>query len=212
MRRPKRLCRDHEFAPRQRQRCRPRHPHEGGNAEHAENEGQVEDRLPEKGGHGQRQDQGRKRQQHIHAADHHRFEPAAEIAGEHAERAADGKPDHRRTQADDQRYPRAIDQARELVAAKPVGAEPVLPPKTAHAAPACPCRLGSAAAARSAKIATRKHEEHPADRRPEQHAKPAALARRAGLQPPRQCSSSSVAMADPGVEYGVEHIDDEVHR
>ena len=37
MRGAERLRRDDEFAPRQRQRRRPRHPHEGGNAEHAEN-------------------------------------------------------------------------------------------------------------------------------------------------------------------------------
>ena len=110
MRRAQRLRRDDEFTPRQRQRRRPRHPHEGGNAEHAENEGEVEDRLPEKGGHGQRQDQRRKRQQHVHAADHDDLEPAAEIAREHAERAADGEPDDRRAQADHERYPRAIDQ------------------------------------------------------------------------------------------------------
>ena len=45
--------------------------------------------LAEIGGDGQRQDQRRKGQQHVHAADHQRLEPAAEIAGEHAERAAD---------------------------------------------------------------------------------------------------------------------------
>src|SRR5438094_281307 len=36
MRGAKRLRRDDEFAPRQRQRCRSRHPHGGGNAQHAQ--------------------------------------------------------------------------------------------------------------------------------------------------------------------------------
>ena len=42
-----RLGCDHEFAPRQCQRRRPRHPHESGDAEHAQNAGQVEQGLPE---------------------------------------------------------------------------------------------------------------------------------------------------------------------
>ena len=154
MRRPQRLRRDDEFTPRQRQRRRPRHPHEGGNAEHAENEGEIEDRLPEKGGHGQRQDQGRKRQQHVHAADHHRLEPAAEIAGEHAERAADDEPDHRRAQ---RRQPAISARHRSAARVRRGRArrfQANAPPRTVRAAPACPCRSGSAAAGRSAKIAT----------------------------------------------------------
>ena len=60
MGRAQRLRRDDELAPRQRQRRRARHPHEGGNAEHAENAGEIEDRLPEIGGDRERQDQGGK--------------------------------------------------------------------------------------------------------------------------------------------------------
>ena len=99
-RRAERLRRDDEFAPRQRQRRRARDPHEGGNAEHAENAGEVEDRLPEIRDDGQRQDQRRKRQQHVHAADDERFETAAEISRQHAERAADRDADDRRAKPD----------------------------------------------------------------------------------------------------------------
>ena len=205
---PERLRRDDEFTPRQRQRCRPRHPHEGGNAEHAENEGEVGDRLPEIGGHRQRQDQGWKRQQHVHAADHDRLEPAAEIAREHAERAADDEADHRRAQPDRERNPRAIDEpwsssrpARRCRASAPW--------KTAPAAPACPCRSGSAAAAR-ARGSRPRHENHPADRHPEQQSQSAP--RFAGsAATPSSIVSSSVAMTNPGIEHGVEHVDDEVH-
>src|SRR5205807_3182896 len=52
-----RLCSDDEFAPRQREGCRTRNAHEGGNAEHAENAGEIQERLAEIGGDGQRQDQ-----------------------------------------------------------------------------------------------------------------------------------------------------------
>ena len=89
MRGAERLRGDDEFAPRQRQRRSARHPHEGGNAEHAEDEGEIEDRLPDKGDHGQHENKRRKGQQHVHGCRRRWFGPAAEIASEHAERATE---------------------------------------------------------------------------------------------------------------------------
>ena len=204
-----RLGRDHEFAPRQSQRCRARHAHEGGNAEHAEDAGEIEDRLAEIGGHREREDQRRKRQQHVHAADHQRFEPAAEIAGEHAERAAERKADHRREQPDRQRHPRAEDQPGEFVAAEPVGAEPVL--RGERRAPLQHVHVDRTLQRQhAAKIATR-HDNRARRSPPEQQCR-AGAARRTGSATASSCSSSSVAMADPRIEHGVEHVDDEIHR
>ena len=172
MRRAERLRGDHEFAPRQSERCRPCDAHEGGNAEHAENAGEIEDRLPEISGYGQRQDQRWKGEQHVHAADHQRLEAAAKITRQHPKRATDRDPDHRRAKADDQRYPRAIDQPGQFVPPEAIGAEPV---QRRHRRPAFQhvhvgrtghrqqrCERGSG-----------KDEHHPADRRPEQRPEPA---------------------------------------
>src|SRR5205809_869139 len=53
MRRAQRLGCNHEFASRQSESRRARDAHEGGNAEHAEDAGEIEHRLPEIGGHSQ---------------------------------------------------------------------------------------------------------------------------------------------------------------
>src|SRR5215212_9022056 len=95
---------NNEFTSRQSESCRPGHPHEGGNAEHAENAGEVEEGLPEICGYSERQYQRRKGQQHVHAADHKGFKPAAKISGQHSKHTADRDPDHRRTKTDSERY------------------------------------------------------------------------------------------------------------
>ena len=97
---------------------------------------------------------------------------AAAIVMVDAERAADGDPDHRRAEADDQRDPCAVDQPRQLVTAEAVGAEPVLggywPPPFEHvhvSRARQPQQIGE--------DRDREHQHHPADRDPEQRAEPA---------------------------------------
>ena len=160
-----------------RQGCRSRHPHEGGNREHAENAGEVEDRLSQERDDRERENQRRKGEQNVHAADRDCLEAAAEIAGQHSQRAADRDADDRRAKPDHQRNPRAVGQPRQFVAAKPVGAEPVQ------------CREGPSprqhvhvgrARQRQHRREDRhgKHQHHPADRCPEQFAEPASPANR----------------------------------
>ncbi len=62
---------------------------EGGNAQNADHEGDVGDRLAHEGGHRQHEHQRRERQQHVDAADGEGLQPAAEVARQHAEAAAD---------------------------------------------------------------------------------------------------------------------------
>ena len=80
---------DDELALAERQGDGARHAREGRNAQHADHQGEVQDRLAEIGGDGEREHQRRKGQQHVDAAHRQSLQPAAEIAGQHAEAAAD---------------------------------------------------------------------------------------------------------------------------
>ena len=74
MRGPQRLGGDDEFAPRQRQRRRRATRMKAGMLSTPRIRVRLRIDCPEIGGHGQREDQGRKGQQHVHAADHHRLD------------------------------------------------------------------------------------------------------------------------------------------
>src|SRR5262245_46886984 len=100
MRSAERFSGNDEFTPRQRQRGSARYSHEGGNAEHAEDERKIEDRLPDKGDDSQHEDERRKGQQHVHRADDKSSSPAAEITRKQAERAPDSQANHRRAETD----------------------------------------------------------------------------------------------------------------
>ena len=82
-------------------------------------------RLPERHEH-QREHQRRERQQDVHDRDDERVGALALVAGEQAEKAADGDSENDRRGPDRERHPRAIDPAAEDVAPVDVGAHPMI--------------------------------------------------------------------------------------
>ena len=85
-------------------------------------QGRLEDRRQR-----DREEQGREGHHQVGQAHDRGTEPAAQIAGDDSEHRAEQDGDAVRDDADQQRGARAVDQAREQVAAEQVGAEPEVP-------------------------------------------------------------------------------------
>ena len=81
---------------------------------------------PERRGHDQRHHQQRQRLHDVDQALHDEIEPAAEEARHEAHHHADQAPERCRTEPHRQRDARAVDDAREHIAAHEIGAERVL--------------------------------------------------------------------------------------
>ena len=86
----------------------------------------ILDAGPERGDESQRQDQLGKGEEDVGDAHQDGIDPAAGIAGDRADQQADGRGDDGHQHDHVERQPRAVDHARQDIAAKIVGAEPVL--------------------------------------------------------------------------------------
>ena len=103
-----------------------------------------------------REQQARDREHDVHQPHDHAVDDAAEVAGDRAEEQPDRQADGDRDDADQQRVARAVDDARELVAAELVEAEPVLRRRAGQHVPPSrgrSCSSGSYGAISGAKIA-----------------------------------------------------------
>ena len=105
----------------------------------------VDDARPERGHERDREDDGGKRHQPVHDPHEHVVEPAVVPAQRARTRTPTTNENSDDRDADDQRQPRAVDDAAPHVAPDVVGAEPVRRARRAPAAPARPCRRGSPA-------------------------------------------------------------------
>ena len=133
------------------------------------------------------------------------------VARDQAHRRAEGARHQHGDHARGQRDPRAPDDAREQVAAQPVGAEQVLP--GAAVLPHGRLEAGRAATAR----AGRRGSEHQAGQEHDRGDEPAAMDGRSGIGAAETRSGRASAprltgMADARVDDRVEAVDAEVHR
>ena len=97
-----------------------RRPRRDGDGDH-----RVLDAGAERRDEGERQDEPREGEEDVGDAHQHRVDQPAGIAGDRADGEADRRGDDRDEDDDEQRDARAVDDAREDVAALVVGAEPV---------------------------------------------------------------------------------------
>jgi hypothetical protein len=86
----------------------------------------LPDAGPQRADHGEREEQGREGQQHVHRAHQQPVEAATEVAGHEADRAADDQRQRHRHHAGEQRHPRAVGDTGEDAAAELVRAEGML--------------------------------------------------------------------------------------
>jgi hypothetical protein len=104
-----------------------RHPHDPRNRRDPERDDDVAQGRPEDRGHADRDDEEREREDDIAEARDDGVPPAAEVAGDKADRHGD---DHREQRGEDaglERRAGAVDDAREHVAPEVVGAHDVAP-------------------------------------------------------------------------------------
>ena len=81
---------------------------------------------PERRDHGDRNDDEREREQHVHEALDDLIDPPAEVRADDAKDEAERAPDDRRSEADEERGARTEKEPREYVASEVVGAEKML--------------------------------------------------------------------------------------
>ena len=103
------------------------------NDRNRDGEDDVLDRRAERRGHDEGEDEERQSLQDVHDALGDEIGLAADVAGQEPDHAAEDRAEQGRRQADDERHPGAVDDARVDVAAEMIGAEPVLAPRRRQA-------------------------------------------------------------------------------